>query len=532
MNNEQSHILITKGLRAGEKIGLSNLPVTIGRDATANFQMDVRSVSREHAKITRTADGYAIENLSSQNGTFVNEQHIHAVHPLKNGDLIALGPDVEMRVVIPVTKKAVPPTESDKTVAFQQAVPPVESDKTIAFQQIDSLPTIPPRLVINESGKDSKVITLTADRVKMGRQEDNDIVLENRFVSRNHAELEKRGQDYYIIPSPHVSNSLLLDGQPVMAPTRLSNGAKIRVGGYAPGEMVSLDYLSSAAEGQQVIKFEEKRLMSIGRDPSNAIVLDAPVVSRFHAELEQVGQRFRVRDLHSSNGTYVNGRPVTGETWVHPGGAIQIGPYRFVVAEGEFSQSDQSESVSVDVYNLSKRVSKSLNILQDISLSFKPKEFVVVVGQSGGGKSTLVDAIAGYRLASHGRVIVNKTINVYKEFDAIRSSIGYVPQRDMIHMELTVFQALNYAAQLRMPADTTVAERVKRIEEVMEDLDLSHRRDTQISKLSGGQQKRVSIGVELLTKPGLFFLDEPTSGLDPGMETELMRLMRRLADRG
>ena len=99
-------------------------------------------------------------------------------------------------------------------------------------------------------------------------------------------------------------------------------------------------------------------------------------------------------------------------------------------------------------------------------------------------------------------------------------------------MELTVYQALNYAAQLRMPADTTVAERNKRIDEVMEDLDLAHRRDTQISTLSGGQQKRVSIGVELLTKPTLFFLDEPTSGLDPGMETELMRLMRKLADQG
>jgi len=99
-------------------------------------------------------------------------------------------------------------------------------------------------------------------------------------------------------------------------------------------------------------------------------------------------------------------------------------------------------------------------------------------------------------------------------------------------MELTVFQALNYAAQLRMPADTTAAERLKRIDEVMDDLDLAHRRDTQIIQLSGGQQKRVSIGVELLTKPTLFFLDEPTSGLDPGMETELMRLMRKLADQG
>jgi len=142
-----------------------------------------------------------------------------------------------------------------------------------------------------------------------------------------------------------------------------------------------------------------------------------------------------------------------------------------------------------------------------------------------------MDAIAGYRPASHGEVYI-KGIHVYKNYDSIRNHIGYVPQRDIIHMELTVYQALDYAAKLRMPMDTTPAERHKRIMEVLNDLDLAQRKDVQVSRLSGGQQKRVSIGVELLTKPGLFFLDEPTSGLDPGTETAFMQLMRRLADQG
>ncbi|MGW8226413.1 MAG: ATP-binding cassette domain-containing protein, partial [Anaerolineales bacterium] len=190
-----------------------------------------------------------------------------------------------------------------------------------------------------------------------------------------------------------------------------------------------------------------------------------------------------------------------------------------------------SLSLEVEAIGLNKWVRKDLNILQNISLLFRPREFIVVVGQSGGGKSTLVDAIAGYRPATQGQVFVNGT-NVYKNFDAIRNIIGFVPQRDIIHMELTVYQALDYTAQLRMPPDTTSEERHKRVMEVLDDLDLTHRKDVQISGLSGGQQKRVSIGVELLTKPGLFFLDEPTSGLDPGTETALMQLMRRLADQG
>jgi ABC-type multidrug transport system ATPase subunit len=227
----------------------------------------------------------------------------------------------------------------------------------------------------------------------------------------------------------------------------------------------------------------------------------------------------------------VNGQRIEGDVWLKPNDQIRVGPYRFILGEDGLDRYDESRGLRVDVVGVNKWVRKDLNILQDISLTIQPREFIVVVGQSGGGKSTLVDAIAGYRPATHGRVLVNG-IDVYRHFDAIRYDIGFVPQRDIIHMELTVFQALDYAAQLRMPPDTTREERHARVQEVLEDLDLAHRKDVQISGLSGGQQKRVSIGVELLTKPGLFFLDEPTSGLDPGTETALMQLMRRLADQG
>jgi ABC-type multidrug transport system ATPase subunit/pSer/pThr/pTyr-binding forkhead associated (FHA) protein len=538
---EQDHLIVTKGPRAGEKILLSKLPIIIGREDSVDFLVDLDSISRKHIRVSKGDGGYIVEDLKSSNGTSVNDAPIDKPRQIKNGDMIALGPDFELRVVIPEVQvqegnatlfnASIKDEPKGDATAFMKA-PPAADRTMLSTDMPPPLPVVPPRLVINESGQEPRIVTITKDRVRIGRQEDNEIVLNNQFVSRHHADLEKRGQDYFLIPSTNVSNILLLDGDPVMDATRLKNGAKIRVGGYAPGEIITLDFLSPAGEGQQVIKFKENKTMTIGRDASNEIVLAVPAVSRFHAEVEKVGQRFRVRDLRSSNGTFVNGKSITGEIWVQPGDAIQIGPCRFVVDENELSQSDQSEGVSVDIIGLNKWVSKSLNILQDISLVFKPKEFVVVVGQSGGGKSTLVDSIAGYRPATHGRIVVNKAIDVYKEFDAIRSTIGYVPQKDIIHMELTVFQALNYAAQLRMPADTTEAERIQRIDEVMKDLDLTHRRDTQISQLSGGQQKRVSIGVELLTKPTLFFLDEPTSGLDPGMETELMRLMRKLADQG
>ena len=180
---------------------------------------------------------------------------------------------------------------------------------------------------------------------------------------------------------------------------------------------------------------------------------------------------------------------------------------------------------------MNKLVRGKLNILHDVSLIVKPNEFVAVVGQSGGGKTTLVDAIAGFRQATNGKVFVDG-IDVYRNVNSMRDKIGYVPQRDIIHMELTVYQALDFSARLRLPRSTKKLARKARINEVLDELGLEEQRNVRISELSGGQQKRVSIGVELLTRPHLFFLDEPTSGLDPGNETAFMNLMRRLADQG
>ena len=582
MSQEQDHLIFTKGQRIGEKVYLATLPVVLGRMAPADLIVANEKVSRQHARINRDPAGYTIEDLNSSNGTFINGVRIQGARRLADGDLVRLGPEVEFGLVAP--PPVPPPAPSvDQTIAAAVRPPQAGQSQaretvnlagqsqpretvnlagqsqagaalnpagpgqahetmnlapspgpTVKLSDMAPAPALPPKLVVSVPGQPPVVYELTGERLRIGRHVENEIVIDNRFVSRYHAELEKRGGDYYLIPSPNYNNSLLLNSQPVMEAARLRHGDKVRIGGYAPGDVASLDYLLPFGDQfAQTIRFVENNVMTIGRDAGNKIVLPSPTVSRFHAEVEKVGQRYRVRDLRSSNGTFVNGKRVDGQTWVHAGETIQIGQYRFAVDENEFTRTDEtSQGVMVEVLGLNKWVNKKLNILQDISLVFKPREFIVVVGQSGGGKSTLVDAIAGYRPATHGKVMVNRTIDVYKEFDAIRSTIGYVPQKDIIHMELTVFQALDYAAQLRMPSDTSRAERIQRVEEVMADLDLSHRRDTQISQLSGGQQKRVSIGVELLTKPGLFFLDEPTSGLDPGMETELMHLMRRLADQG
>ena len=156
---------------------------------------------------------------------------------------------------------------------------------------------------------------------------------------------------------------------------------------------------------------------------------------------------------------------------------------------------------------------------------------MALVGGSGAGKSTLMDALNGLRPAQQGTVLYNGQ-DYYKNFAAFSTQMGYVPQDDIIHRELTVERALYYAAKLRLPDDFTEKQIKERIDEVLDDVEMKFRRKLLVNKLSGGQRKRVSIALELLAKPSIFFLDEPTSGLDPGLDRKMMLLLRKLADKG
>jgi pSer/pThr/pTyr-binding forkhead associated (FHA) protein len=348
---------------------------------------------------------------------------------------------------------------------------------------------IPPDLLVTIAGQETKKYTLSKDRVTLGRADDNDIVVASQIMSRHHASFEKTPLGYEIVMAPGIINKLTCQGSPVKDRRLLSHADVLRIDSEFAGMMVSMTYLapSLATASLSTIQFDEKEQLTLGRDPANDVICDNPRVSRFHAQVTRVGRRYYITDLRSSNGTFVNDKRVEGNVWLNPQDTIRIGPYKLVMGDDQFTRYDETEGMRVEAYHLNKWVRKELNLLQDISLVFQPREFIVVVGQSGGGKSTLVDAIAGYRPATQGRVFVNG-IDVYQNFDAMRNDIGFVPQKDIIHMELTVYQALDFAAQLRMPKDTGKAERHKRIMEVLNDLDLTHRKDIQISGLSGGQQ--------------------------------------------
>jgi ABC-type multidrug transport system ATPase subunit/CRP-like cAMP-binding protein len=268
----------------------------------------------------------------------------------------------------------------------------------------------------------------------------------------------------------------------------------------------------------------------IGRGEDNDLVFDSSHVSRYHAILERSGDGYQLRDLNSANGTSVNGVRVRVAT-LSDGDEIRVANERFIFDRREISRIIEPRGVRIEVSDVCTVVRGAKTILNNVTLSILPGEFIALVGRSGAGKSTLMDAMSGVRPATSGTVRYNGR-NYYEHMDLYRNVLGYVPQDDIIHKSLPVQRTFYHAARLRFPPDTSHQELEGTVAKTIGELGLEAQADTRVQDLSGGQRKRSSIGVELLTEPRVFFLDEPTSGLDPATETQMMHLMRELADAG
>jgi ABC-type multidrug transport system ATPase subunit len=280
--------------------------------------------------------------------------------------------------------------------------------------------------------------------------------------------------------------------------------------------------------------FDQKSQIVIGRAPDCDVCLPHPSISRYHALLERTHDGLRLRDLNSVNGTFVGGQRIIEPVPVGERERVGIGPFLFSLSHGVITSLDSSRSLRLEARELERVVpvpGGTKKLLDNINLVIEPGEFVCLLGPSGSGKSTLMDALNGRRRATGGKVLANGE-DFYQHFDNFRQSLGYVPQKDIVHSQLTVYRALYYTAELRLPDDTVPAELRARVEDVMREMELTAHRDTLIGNLSGGQIKRVSLGAELLARPCLLYIDEATSGLDAGTESRMMRLFRGLADEG
>lgn len=360
-----------------------------------------------------------------------------------------------------------------------------------------------------------------------------DICFSGKDVRGRHAHLFVRGRGLYVEPVDQAP--LAVNGKPVTAPTLLENGDWLTLGSVLV--LTRICERNAQTQSSTVsLSRDSNRVFSIGRLQACDLVIPSPLVSRHHASLRCESGRILIHDLNSTNGTFVNGRRAAGPVPLQPNDIVAIASFFFRFTGETLQPFDAAGLVHLEARGLCKDVRdrntrKTMRLLDDINLVFKPGDFGVIFGTSGSGKSTLLDALNGQRPATSGQVLYNGA-DFYSSFESFRSTIGYVPQQDIVHRKILVHRALQYTARLRLPRDTSNEEIMSHIRRVLKEVGLGDKAFRPVdtpSPLSGGELKRVSLAVELVANPSILFLDEATSGLDAGTDKKMMHLFAQLA---
>ena len=384
-------------------------------------------------------------------------------------------------------------------------------------------------------------VTTASQIIRIGRAPDSDVVLDYPMVSLNHARLTVDASGRLFLEDLGSTNGTSLGH----VETRIQRAEvrpddhvffgsfKIQVSRLIDGKGLAL---GNAAQEQ--IRFTGQEMV-LGRDPAADFPLPYPMISWRHAKLERTAHGIDVIDLGSMNGTFVDGVRISGRVSLTPGSEIGLGSFRLRLLDeaGTFGKRTYQGNVTISAAEVVVEINRGSTrrrLLDPISLTIFPSELVALMGPAGAGKTTLLKALNGYTIPDSGQVLFNGE-DLYANQEQFRLQVGYVPQDDILHSQLSVREALYFTAKLR--TDLRDDEIQARITQVLSDLNIEDIGDRLIGSperkvISGGQRKRVNIAMELLSDPSVLFLDEPTSGLSSYDAEQVVKLLRKLADSG
>ncbi len=540
-------LVATSGILSGRTFNITAKGLVVGRDQSkCQVVLVDDQISRQHAWVGLDESGQVVlRDHGSSNGSFINKVRVKEA-VLKSGDEVSFGAGAKhmfrMESFVPAGPTvAVRRTQTDAedgaihtSVISQTDIAAAQADTasggTVAIKLTDLMARPHLDLIVDKFAVKSEDIP--DGGLVVGRDTGRcALVFDHASVSSVHATFSLQGGGVEL--TDQSANGTFVNGIRIKS-TQLHDGDYITCGRYSGRSLI----FRSGLEPQ--LKLEnidlDKEHIVIGRDPSCDVVIAHPVVSKKHAEIIKQNGKSLVVDLGSVNGTFVNGIRVKRHE-LQDMDRVVIGPSELHFRGGTLTHAPDGRVVRLDSVGLNFQVTDRNTgqpklLLDDLSLVVKPKELIGLLGPSGAGKTTLMNALNGFVKPTSGKVLYNG-VDLYHNLDAMKSTIGFVPQEDIMHRQLTVRQCLYYAGRLRLPDDTTEDEINHRVAEMLETLKIDPQRwDNPVATLSGGQRKRVSLGIELLPKPGVLFLDEPTAGLDPRTETLMMMLFRQLANQG
>ena len=376
----------------------------------------------------------------------------------------------------------------------------------------------------------------------IGVAESCDLRVDSPYVSGRHCRLERVAEGW-VLEDLGSTNGTFINGARLTGRAAVSRSDHITL-----GRSTLLPWPQEAADGpagaaRPMVSPAQLRLPRdgetcvIGRSHDCDIVLDFPMVSSRHASIRRTAAGWVVKDLGSTNGTFVGSSRISSDTPVRSGDVVGLGSYRLVLAAGEqcLEEEDLRGAATVELSNVAVDVA-GRRLVGDVSLGVRHGELIGVMGGSGAGKSTLLSTIVGVQRLAEGSVTITG-LDVHTQPEQLRGQVGYVPQDDIMHTDLTVEQALWYSARLRLPRDYDDDEIRTRVMAVINQLGLTGTESTRIGSaerrgISGGQRKRVNVAMEMITDPPVLVLDEPTSGLSSIDALTLIQQLRRLADAG
>ena len=366
----------------------------------------------------------------------------------------------------------------------------------------------------------------------VGSSPEADIQIENNRISKKHLQLIYNSEKKLIVQDLNSTNGTSLNGNFLLPAgiAELKNKDKLEIAGLGGVVILIENEKTPITVGKNdILKIlNDKGKLLIGRSSECDLILEGHTISRNHAVIiKESIDNYKIKDLDSSNGTFVNGNRIKGESKITIKDKIFIGRNQISLV-GE--TKDLNEELAISAKGIKKVYDNNITALNRTDLAVPSKSLLAIMGPSGCGKSTLLKTLNGDSPSSSGKVYLFN-LELIANYNYLKTQIGYVPQDDIIHKELRVFECLYYTAKLRLK-NLDNKEIHQKIDAILKELNIFEIKNNIVSEISGGQRKRVSIAVELLTDPLLLFLDEPTSPLDPQTVEDFLDILKRLAEKG
>jgi ABC transport system ATP-binding/permease protein len=377
--------------------------------------------------------------------------------------------------------------------------------------------------------KGTRSVTFSENVIFVVGRNNDDLGIEDSRVSREHLEIKYNNESIYLYDKS--SNGTFINGSRIESEKWIRTSGSEKISLTADGKVsILIEPIEENKASNTFLRLlEQKGKITIGRKKDSDIVLPEKSVSRTHAVIEKQGDEVYITDL-SLNGTYINGKRIHRKSILTSSDELMIGLHTFSLSR---EAKDFKSETAIQVNNLFFSYPNGKTGIHKTSFQLEKEKMIALMGPSGCGKSTLLKLLNGYHKPSKGSVSIFG-LDLTENFDILKQFIGYVPQENIAHEDLTVDEAMYFTAKLRLGNVVKSDELKERIDSILTSLNISEKkiRTNYIKNLSGGEKKRVSIAVELITQPEILFLDEPTSPLDPETIDEFLKSLKGLCEMG